>query len=262
MKSKIQLLDKPQRQPLGDGLNWLNQSWYLLKDRFGKWLLVGTIFLLLNMAVRWILGFLATLSGVPFVFDLINTAFSTFMSSGLILTIASHAENGDFEIAHVFSGFQLPIKKMILLTIVLYLPILWASLFPMEQAPFTITLLWFLLSYVMWLMLPLAVLHELEPLSALKMSISGSLKNILPALGFVFLVSFVSGGFMMTVAFILMFVFGMSASAVNVQLLGTGQLAAWLATSMIYLMILVAILFTFMSVYFAYRNIWTNSPLK
>lgn len=262
MKSKIQLLDKPQRQPLGDGLNWLNQSWYLLKDRFGKWLLVGTIFLLLNMAVGWILGFLATLSGVPFVFDLINTAFSTFMSSGLILTIASHAENGDFEIAHVFSGFQLPIKKMILLTIVLYLPILWASLFPMEQAPFTITLLWFLLSYAMWLMLPLAVLHELEPLSALKMSISGSLKNILPALGFVFLVSFVSGGFMMTVAFILMFVFGMSASAVNVQLLGTGQLAAWLATPMIYLMILVAILFTFMSVYFAYRNIWTNSPLK
>lgn len=262
MKSKIQLLDKPQRQPLGDGLNWLNQSWYLLKDRFGKWLLVGTIFLLLNMAVRWILGFLATLSDVPFVFDLINTAFSTFMSSGLILTIASHAENGDFEIAHVFSGFQLPIKKMILLTIVLYLPILWASLFPMEQAPFTITLLWFLLSYVMWLMLPLVVLHELEPLSALKMSISGSLKNILPALGFVFLESFVSGGFMMTVAFILMFVFGMSASAINVQLLGTGQLAAWLATSMIYLMILVAILFTFMSVYFAYRNIWTNSPLK
>lgn len=265
MQNEIQLLDKSQRRPFGDGLNWLNQSWCLLKDRFGKWLLVGTIFLLLNMAVGWILGLLATLSGIPFVFDLINTVCSTFMSAGLILTIASHAENGDFEIADVFSGFQLPVKKMILLAVILYLPILWANLFPMEQAPFAITLLWFLLSYVMWLMLPLAVLHELKPLSALKMSISGSLKNILPTFIFVFALCCVVLGFIFVSASVLALALTISANSFGLNYLYHDMLTSFtLFTSspLNLVMIHLGILLIFMSVYFAYRNIWTNLPLK
>lgn len=262
MKNKIQLLDKPQRQPLGDGLNWLNQSWYLLKARFGKWLLVGTIFLSLNIVMGLILELLAMLSGVPFVFDFINAVFSTFMSAGLILTIASHAENGDFKIAHLFSGFQLPIKKIILLTTVLYLP----SLFQMEQTPFAIVLFWFALPYVMWLMLPLVVLHELKPLSALKMSISGSLKNILPALIFVFVLCFAVSGFILVSASVLALGFTISDNLFNFNYLCHNMLTALtLLTSFPPNLVMIHYLGAFlilMSVYFAYRNIWTNSPLK
>ncbi|QMT31992.1 hypothetical protein [Alysiella filiformis] len=265
MDNTIQLLNKSQRQSLGDGLNWLNQSWHLLKTRFGKWLLVGTIFLLLNIAVSWILGFLAQLSGVSWIFDLIDSVFDTFMVAGLILAIASHAENGDFEIADMFSGFQLPVQKMIVVALIMHLPILLANLFAIEQLPLSIKWLLHLLSYVMWFMLPLVALHGLEPLSALKMSISGSLKNILPALGFVILMSFVFGGFMLGLVFILMLLLGTNGITMNsINPLATEQsaTASLLMILIFYFPFLLMMLFVLMSVYFSYRNIWTNSPLK
>ncbi|ULJ61309.1 hypothetical protein [Wielerella bovis] len=258
MEDEIQLLNKSLVRSFGDGLNWLNQSWYLLKSRLGKWLLIGILFLLIGIAVNLALGFMAESLNIPFVFDFISTILGTFLSAGLILAIASHAENDDLEIAYLFSGFQQPVKNIILLAVVLYIPFLLETLLVSAETSLFIKFGLLVLSFSMWFMTPLVVLHDINPFSAFKMSVLGSLKNIAPFICF----SLSIGLVIMGLIFAMFVFFGVSISTFSIDAISSGQLEVLIMLLIGFLLTILVILFIFMANYVSYRNVWTTHQMK
>lgn len=120
----------------------------------------------------------------------------------------------------------------------------------MKLLAFIFVLFYMVLLMCGWFSLPLIMLHDISPLQAMKMSFAGCLKNIAPAICY-FLVLILVGigmGFL-----------GAAMTAI-VGKGSTGGLLILMSFLIIFTMIVPV--FSMITIYTSYRNIWTNLPMR
>lgn len=235
-----QLLAEPQVCQAGWGVNWITKAFAIFKDQFLLWLAIGVAYLII----------FAIASSVPlinFIFPLISFVFV----GGIIKGCADQATGKELKFDHLFSAFNTHLMPLIILfvlylvaTIIIMIPILivFGSMFAsLAQGSSNVAvigmaigmLLAFLLLFpvlmAIWFAPALIVLHDIEPVRAMKMSFKGCLKNILP-----FLVFWIVAPIIMILAVIFT--------------LGLG------------LLILLPI--GMITYYTSYRDVWTDQPLS
>ena len=235
-----QLLVEPRMCQAAWGISWITKAFAIFKDQFLLWLAIGVVYLIIAM-----IG-----SSVP-VINFIFPFLSFIFVGGIIKGCADQAVGNELRFDHLFSAFYTHLKPLVIL-FVLYLVAVIVAMIPMliifggmalslaqESSDVAIAgmvlsvLLVFVLLFpvlmAIWFAPALIVLHNIEPVQAMKMSFKGCLKNILPF--FVFWL-------IAPIIMILMVVFT----------LGLGILAL-LPIGMI-------------TYYTSYRDVWTDQPLS
>lgn len=263
----LNLLSEPESRPFGDGLVWINEAVSLIKQRFGMWLVIGLVNLLIYAGLSVILSLVQKTNvwlAIPVNF-IINAIF-VMLCAGLVVAAASLAEEDDLEISYLFTGIQYKFKEILIfyllcvIGVLLILAILavivmlgggfmWA-MNNRQMLGFIFVLFYMLLLMCGWFSLPLVMLHDISPLQAMKMSFSGCLKNIAPAICY-FLVLILVG-------------FGMGfLGAAMIAIVGKGSTVGLLIL-MSFLIIFMFILpvFSMITIYTSYRNIWTNLSMR
>lgn len=261
----LNLLAEPQSRPFGDGWVWISEAISLIKQRFGIWVAIGLINLLICSGLSLVAGWIHNANfWVAISINFVLNAIIVMLFAGLIVAIASLAEEDDLEINYLFTGIQYKFKEILILYflsvigIVLILAILaviaffnggslWAMQ-NMEISIFIFGLFYMVLLMCGWFSLPLIMLHDISPLEAMKMSFSGCLKNIAPAICYFLILILVGIG----VGFfgrIMIGIIGYYPTIMMMMLLWT--------ISTIFLPV-----FGMATVYTSYRNIWTNFPMR
>lgn len=253
------LLEQPASRSFGDGLVWIRQGWLLTKRRFGTWLLISLVMNLCFLGVGILAGFLGdTVTNIMSILS--NVALGVF-GGGLIAAMASLAEEDDLEVGYLFAGFQYKFVDLLILfalIVLLLIPIVIVVVGLTYVVGKSSIILWAILAYVLismagGLTLPLIMLHDVKPWQAIKMSFSGSLYNLLPILCSLIVLFLVGLG----LGFSFVMLFGSTLHGVTEfkwAMLGVGL--------PILLFALIIPIFNAGFVYAAYRNIWTNLPMK
>lgn len=235
-----QLLAEPRMCQAGWGISWITKAFAIFKDQFLLWLAIGIAYLVIV-----VIG--SSIPVINFIFPLLSFVFV----GGIIKGCADQAVGSELRFDHLFSAFYTHLKPLIIL-FVLYLVAIIVAMIPMliifggmalslgqESSDVAIagivlgSLLLFILLFpvlmAMWFAPALIVLHNIEPVQAMKMSFRGCLKNILP-----FLVFWLIAPIIM----ILIVVFT----------LGLG--------------LLVLLPIGMITYYTSYRDVWTDQPLS
>ncbi len=263
----LNLLSEPESRPFGDGLVWINEAVSLIKQRFGMWLVIGLVNLLIYAGLSVILGLVQEANvwlAIPFNF-IVNAVF-VMLCAGLVVAAASLAEEDDLEISYLFTGIQYKFKEILILYLLSIIGIVLIAAILAVIAMFGGGFMWamnnmkllvsiFVLFYMVllmcgWFSLPLVMLHDISPLQAMKMSFAGCLKNIAPAICY-FLVLILVG-------------FGMGfLGATMTAIVGKDSIVGMLIL-MPFLIIFTMIVpvFSMITIYTSYRNIWTNLPMR
>lgn len=259
MEQEIQLCEEPNQCSFSDGWLWIKQAFSLSLERSGTWMFMSFI-MCLCLGVVLIVSVKAVSSMTAFV--LINQVFGGFLMcgfmGGLMVSMASFSEEEDLKISYLFTGFQYKFLDLLILFgcfLLMTVGLVFASYIVLVLVGVNELLLklatMFIFAFSLmgsWLALPLVMLQDVKPLTAIQMSITGSLKNILPILCV----------FLLTV--LLMVVLLVVAA------IGWGDILSDRTLSKTrFLMFLLFLLLPIVNVafaYSAYRNIWTNLPLK
>ena len=235
-----QLLAEPRMCPAGCGISWLTQAFMIFKDQFLLWLAIGVAYLIIA-----VIG--SSIPVLNFIFPFISFVFI----GGIIKGCADQAANRELKFDHLFSAFYTHLKPLIILfilylvaIIVVMIPmvlIFGGMVFSLAQQPsdtavmgilvgglFAAALL-FPVFMAIWFAPTLIVLHDIEPVEAMKMSFKGCLKNILPFLVF---------GIVAPILTILAVIFTLG------------------------LAILVLFPIGMITYYTSYRDVWTDQPLS
>ncbi|WP_201598246.1 BPSS1780 family membrane protein [Psychrobacter vallis] len=235
-----QLLAEPRMCQAGWGISWITKSFVIFKDQFLLWLAIGVAYLIIA-----IIG--SSIPVINFIFPFLSFVFV----GGIIKGCAVQVVGSELKFDHLFSAFYTHLKPLIILFI-LYLVAIIVVMIPMliifggmalslgqESSDVAIvgivlgSLLLFILLFpvlmAIWFAPALIVLHNIEPVQAMKMSFKGCLKNILPFLLFWLIAPIIM---------ILMVVFT----------LGLGLLALFPIGMITY--------------YTSYRDVWTDQPLS
>ncbi|ERL55362.1 BPSS1780 family membrane protein [Psychrobacter aquaticus] len=235
-----QLLAEPRMCQAGWGISWITKAFVIFKDQFLLWLAIGVAYLIIA-----IIG--SSIPVINFIFPFLSFVFV----GGIIKGCAVQVVGSELKFDHLFSAFYTHLKPLIILFI-LYLVAIIVVMIPMliifggmalslgqESSDVAIvgivlgSLLLFILLFpvlmAIWFAPALIVLHNIEPVQAMKMSFKVCLKNILP-----FLVFWLIAPIIM----ILMVVFT----------LGLGLLALFPIGMITY--------------YTSYRDVWTDQPLS
>ena len=235
-----QLLAEPRVCQAGWGVNWITKAFAIFKDQFLLWLAIGVAYLIIA-----VIG--SSVPVINFIFPFISFVFV----GGIIKGCADQATGRELKFDHLFSAFNTHLMPLIIL-FVLYLVAMIVMMIPMlivfgsmfvslaqESSDVAIvgmaigTLLVFLLLFpvlmAIWFAPALIVLHDIEPVRAMKMSFKGCLKNILP-----FLVFWIVAPIIMILAVVFT--------------LGLG--------------ILILLPIGMITYYTSYRDVWTDQPLS
>ncbi|MGO1400229.1 MAG: BPSS1780 family membrane protein [Psychrobacter sp.] len=235
-----QLLSGPRKCETGAGLSWLLKAFELFRDQPLLWLAIGVVYLII----------FAIGSSIPFI-NFIFPFLSFVFIGGIIKGCADQSAGKELRFDHLFSAFNTHIKPLIILSI-LYAVVLIVAMIPIAlifggMAMFAvyqsdsfalisvvvgISLAFILVTpilMIIWFAPALIVLHDVEPMQAMKMSFRGCVKNLLPFL-----------------------VFGLMAPIL--MLLGT------LFTLGLGLIVLLPI--GMITYYTSYRDVWTDQPLS
>lgn len=281
----LHLLSEPTRRPFGDGWTWIQQSYLILKSKFGKWLLMGLTYLACVAVMGMVMGFIQSIAQnvvIDWIVNILSNFVMTGLTAGIVIAIASAVEEDDLAVKYLFSGLQYKAKDCFIYSVLLMIcAVILAIIMGLMISPnidfseimtlsstSTISgnsdalgkyalialLVPVLTAMLAWFALPLIVLHDVPPLRAMKMSLVGSLKNILPAIAYGFLMIALMLGCMMVMALgmtLFVGVFGMSKTVFTV-LIAIFMLAAIGISSALNVIML----------YVSYRNIWTNLPLE
>jgi len=197
----------PRDVAAGRGLAWLTEAWRLFAQSPGVWILVVLILFAINVVLARIplLGYLGT-----------QVLFPVF-AGGVMLGCRAMDRGEKFTVPHLFAGFgqragplfvvgliytALALAIMVVVVGLLFIlfgaavitemwkldePLAAATLLPGVLSALMVGALLFLLLYLplvmaIWFAPALVVLKGAEPLEAMRLSLSGCAKNILPFL--------------------------------------------------------------------------------
>jgi len=191
-----QLVPNGQVVPAGNGWQWIADGFVLFKKNPGVWILN-----LIILAVIFVV--LAFFKGVG---TLATYVLFPIFSGGLMLGCHALMHNQPLEVGHVFAGFRTKAGPLAIVG-VLYLVALvaivliasvfvgcsmFAAMFSGAMPAMSATMVLLAVLIVMALSIPVAmaiwfapalvVLHDLQPVEALKQSFAGCLKNVVPFL--------------------------------------------------------------------------------
>ena len=188
-----------QSRPIGDGVRWIGQAARMFfAPPWWKWLVVLIMFFVLTMVIAFI----------PFL-NIVNVFFGPVISGGIAYIADSQRRTGDFAIGDAFKGFN-AIGQLMLVGLMVFL----ASIVVVVCLMFSIGLeglanfangsidptdlraifamLWkgMLVAFILWIPIiaatmfapALVMLHGLTAFSAMKSSMLGCFKNVLPGI--------------------------------------------------------------------------------
>lgn len=274
----LHLLSEPTRRPFGDGLVWVKQSWQILTSKIGTWLLIGLVYGICSLGVSLfgnLIQSIAKNDWIGFIPNILLNFMFIALSAGIIIATASYVEEDDIAVKYLFSGLQYKAKECfiyfvllgifmiglgIILFLMLYESFNWSDLSgTINKLAVIFSLVYGIGSMATWTALPLIVLHDISPLRALKMSCIASLKNILPALSYIFTMVVLMVGLGITAAFVVGIITSIIGATSQSGLFSISAILLSIATIFfIYLFTLLSLIV----VYVSYRNIWTNLPLE
>lgn len=189
-----------RRLPAARGLEWLASAFTMFSQKPGVWIAIGLIFMAISL----------TLSLVPGI-SLFGTLLTTPLLGGLMLACCRQRENKAIGIESLFSGFATAGSKLVLLgllyllgsliiSLLILVPALSAGALQLIEDDLSIatpsmdemnTIL-LLLLLMMAALVPLLMAYffapalvavaRLEPLTAMRLSFIGCLRNMLPFL--------------------------------------------------------------------------------
>lgn len=184
----------PFTVPAGNGWSWLTAGFNHFRQNPIAWIVAIVIWVVLS----------TVLSLIPFVGSLAITLLSPVVTAGFMLGCQAQEEGGDFRIGHLFSGFSNNVGQLILVgllylvsmivVVVAIMLFVGGSVFMMGGVnpdimgpglllPILISLL-FVVPIIMayWFAPALVALNGIPAVTAMKMSFSACLKNMLPGL--------------------------------------------------------------------------------
>lgn len=198
-----QLLPAPRSCRAGAGTSWLTRAFTMFKDNFLLWLGISVAFVLI-MILSNLLPIIGSLVGfVTFIFI-----------GGLMQGCAAQARGGELRFDHLFAGFKRHFVPLLILSVLYFVGFLIAFIplfavlgsmvfsmisgdatalsYGMSNASVLGMMLAYLLSLALlvpvfmavWFAPSLIVLHDVDVVTAMKMSFKGCMKNMLPMLVF------------------------------------------------------------------------------
>lgn len=243
-----QLLAEPRACEAGWGVSWLTKAYLLFKDQPLLWVGIGVVYFIIL-----IIG--SIIPVVSFFFSFIVFVFI----GGIILGAHAQATGRELRFDHLFAAFSTHLMPLVIL-FMLYLVAIFVVVIPLGIISAIIIgvmggfsdiaatgefggglivalLLIFMIAMLaiipvvmmIWFAPALVVLHNIEPVKAMKMSLKGCMKNIAP---------FVIFGLIGPIVMILVAIFT----------LGLG--------------LLVLIPIGMITYYTSYRDVWTDQPLS
>lgn len=246
-----QLLSEPRAGKASWGVSWITNALALFKDQFLLWIGIGVVYLII----------MAVMSAIPII-NLVFSIISFVFIGGIIKGADAQATGRELRFDYLFSAFNTHLKPLIVLFLLYALTII-IALIPVGVILIVVAyglgdvgsvsdvmaaeqigtvsviahlfiLLFAMLIFVfifmmMWFAPALVVLHNIRPIEAMKMSVKGCLKNILP-----------------------LFIFSLVGPII--------ALLVFLFTLGIGLLVLLPI--GMITYYTSYRDVWTDQPLS
>ncbi|WP_265503760.1 BPSS1780 family membrane protein, partial [Providencia heimbachae] len=91
----LTFLKEPRAVDAGEGVNWISQSWALVKEKLGMWILINIVLFALIFII----------SMIPFL-NLLITFITPIFLGGIIAICENQRKTGQAEIGLLFAGFQ------------------------------------------------------------------------------------------------------------------------------------------------------------
>lgn len=190
------LISNGRRVSPGMGGRWIGEAWLLFSARPGKWLLTFLLSIFIYVVASWI----------PLA-EVVHSLLSPFIGAGIVTAADRQQRTGTFNLDALLAGFRKPgpllaIGAIVLLSlVVLYVSCAivigtdFANRFVLKtSAPvqrhwrdFGLAMVLYAvlalpITAATWLAPPLVMLHGLSGGSAMKMSLIGSFKNLVPGI--------------------------------------------------------------------------------
>lgn len=241
-----QLLSAPRQCNAGAGIGWITQAFAIFKKNFLLWIGIGLVYMIISVITSYI-------PVINLLFALITFVFV----GGIIKGCAAQVAGEELRFNHLFSAFKTHSTPLIVLCllyivalIIAFIPITalflgvflslgenTASIDQLSSGDSVRLIIVMILGMIIilpvimsiWFAPALVVLHNSKPFEAMKMSLKGCLKNIVPFLVFVFALMIIS-------------------SLLIVFTLGLG--------------LLVVVPVAMITYYTSYRSVWTDQPLS
>ena len=211
----LELVLPGHSMPAGEGIAWIGGGWKLFTQGWLMWIISLVMLFVIAIALAF----------VPILGQVVMQLLSAVFAAGWVVACRSLERGGDFELEHFFAGFKRHFGKLVLLGVIflalsvavllVFSVFFGVSIFAAfmagdpEQAMAAVAassatiLLGVLVCFALfipilaayWFAPALIVMHGMAPLAAMKASLVGSLRNIVPLLvwGIVMLVLFFIG---------------------------------------------------------------------
>ena len=190
---------QPEKVPVGSGTDWLGRSYWHFKQNPFAWIGAIIVFIILYMV----------LSLIPFFGALAISLLSPVVMAGFSMGAQEQDNGGDFRVGHIFSGFsrnfgQLVLVGVLYLLFIILIGAVFGGIIAATMAgagsmdpsagPAVIMnsmgpamIIFLLLGFILMLFVFMAyyyapvlvALDDMTAVSAMKMSLKGSLKNLL-----------------------------------------------------------------------------------
>ena len=194
--SEGNLLEEPKAVDTARGLAWLSEGWQIFKQAAGMWIAITVI----AGVVFIVLGF------IPLLGQLLSPILSVVVGGGIMLGCRALDRGEPLTISHLFAGFQTHLVPLIvvgaLYLVGMFVIVLVAAAFTggaafalwrgtpdpgaavgsMMLIVLIVLLLMIPLFMALWFAPALVALHDVAPVEAMKRSVRGCLRNLLPFL--------------------------------------------------------------------------------
>jgi uncharacterized membrane protein len=192
------LADEPNKVAAGRGIAWWKESWGLFRESPGLWIGMGLALAIISIVI----------GVIPVIGNLAGSLIFPVFTAGLMLGCHSLESGEDLSFGHLFAGFQnnfgrlmmiglLYLLGIIVIVVIFFVFGLGGGFFAVmtggdagmsAAAPVLLLcglvalLLGIPLVMALWFSPALVVLHDMTAFEAMKLSIRGCLRNILPTL--------------------------------------------------------------------------------
>jgi hypothetical protein len=92
----MELLDEPRTLPVGAGISWLSESWSMVKNNLGVWILITLVLFVIQV----ILGI------IPFVGDVVSSIIGPVLTGGILLGVRAIDGGESLRFDYLFEGFK------------------------------------------------------------------------------------------------------------------------------------------------------------